>query len=373
MMYAWGQFLDHDLDLANSDGVTHIDVAVPNGDAVFPDGSSIPITRAIINPKTGTSPEHPATAINSVTGWLDGSQVYGSSAAVAASLRLPDGHMKTSEGGNLPIVADQYSAGDSRAAENASLTSLQVLFVREHNFQVDRLHKAHPAWGGEHLYQEARAIVTGELANVTYKEFLPKLLGRSVIDRYDGYKAKVDPRISEEFAGAAYRFGHSLVSAETERIDNNGELIGSGSTLRGTFFITPAAFAADTGADGFLRHLLSDASQAMDARIVDDLRNFLFDPPVGLDLAAINIQRGRDLGLGTLNQTRESLGLTSYKTFEQITRDAWDRRGDEAGVRLRRQSGPVDGRASRVPRGRRHGRGNFQVHYRRSIRATARW
>jgi peroxidase len=211
------------------------------------------------------------------------------------------------------------------------------------------------------------------LANVTYKEFLPKLLGRSVIDRYDGYKAKVDPRISEEFAGAAYRFGHSLVSAETERIDNNGELIGSGSTLRGTFFITPAAFAADTGADGFLRHLLSDASQAMDARIVDDLRNFLFDPPVGLDLAAINIQRGRDLGLGTLNQTRESLGLTSYKTFEQITRDAWDRRGDEAGVRLRRQSGPVDGRASRVPRGRRHGRGNFQVHYRRSIRATARW
>jgi predicted transposase YbfD/YdcC len=75
-------------------------------------------------------------------------------------------------------------------------------------------------------------------------------------------------------------------------------------------------------ADGFLRHLGTDASQAMDARIVDGLRNFLFDPPAGMDLAAINIQRGHDLGLGTLNETREALGLTSYTSFEQITDDA---------------------------------------------------
>jgi peroxidase len=71
-----------------------------------------------------------------------------------------------------------------------------------------------------------------------------------------------------------------------------------------------------------LRHLGTDASQAMDARIVDGLRNFLFDPPVGMDLAAINIQRGHDLGLGTLNETREALGLTPYTSFEQITDDA---------------------------------------------------
>ena len=31
-----------------------------------------------------------------------------------------------------------------------------------------------------------------------------------------------------------------------------------------------------------------------------------------MDLAAINIQRGHDLGLPTLNQTREALGLTPY-------------------------------------------------------------
>src|SRR3954447_14762946 len=65
----------------------------------------------------------------------------------------------------------------------------------------------------------------------------------------------------------------------------------------------------------------SDPSQAMDARIVDGLRNFLFDPPAGQDLAAINIERGRDLGLGTLNQTREALGLQAYTDFAQITHD----------------------------------------------------
>src|SRR4029077_19360259 len=52
-----------------------------------------------------------------------------------------------------------------------------------------------------------------------------------------------------------------------------------------------------------------------------DLRNFLFAPPDGIDLAAINIQRGRDLGLGTLNETREALGLTKYTSFDQITDD----------------------------------------------------
>src|SRR5262249_50086724 len=54
----------------------------------------------------------------------------------------------------------------------------------------------------------------------------------------------------------------------------------------------------------------------------DDLRNFLFAPPDAMDLASINIERGRDLGLGTLNETREALGLKPYTSFDQITHDA---------------------------------------------------
>jgi len=320
-MYAWGQFIDHDLDLARSDGTTHMDVQIPAGDPNFPDGSSISITRAVIDPATGAGTGHPATAVNSITGWLDASMIYGSDDQTAASLRLPDGHLKSSAGGNLPIVDGAFVAGDVRVAENPSLTALQTLFLREHNQQVDLLHAQHSEWTGDQLYNQARAIVNAEIAHITYSEFLPHLLGPDALGDYQGYDPSVDPRITLEFAGAAFRFGHSIVSEDTERIDNFGAVTGPALDLKDTFFMTPAEFASDGGADGFLRHLGSDESQAMDARIVDDLRNFLFDSPVSMDLAAINIQRGHDLGLPTLNDTREALGLTPYSDFSQITDD----------------------------------------------------
>jgi hypothetical protein len=53
-MYSWGQFVDHDLDLVTSDGVNHIDIPVKAGD--FPDVSSIPLTRSVIDPATGAEP-----------------------------------------------------------------------------------------------------------------------------------------------------------------------------------------------------------------------------------------------------------------------------------------------------------------------------
>src|SRR5260221_3033336 len=83
MMYAWGQFIDHDLDLALTGGA-NIGIAVPAGDPNFPAGSIIPATRAVIDPATGAGTGHPATAVNAISGWLDGSMVYGSDAATAA-------------------------------------------------------------------------------------------------------------------------------------------------------------------------------------------------------------------------------------------------------------------------------------------------
>ena len=320
MMYAWGQFVDHDLDLSNADGVNHIDITIPPDDQTFTPGSVIPLTRAMIDPATGPGTGHPATAVNAITGWLDASMVYGSDDATAASLRLPDGHMQTSPGNNLPIVNGMFVAGDARADENPDLTSLQTLFVREHNYQVDRLHAEHPDWTGDQLYQQARAIVTAEIENITYTEFLPHLLGPNAIKPYHGYNPNADPRITEEFAGAAYRFGHSIVSADIDSIDNLGNDT-SAQSLKDAFFEPASTFVANGGADGLLRHLGADASNALDVHIVDDLRNFLDAPPDGMDLAAINIERGRDLGLGTLNETRISLGLQPYTSFDQITRD----------------------------------------------------
>ena len=294
---------------------------MPARDPIF-HSSSITLTRSVIDPATGAGTNTPATAINQITGWLDASMVYGSTQAVTDNLRLPDGHMKTSAGGNLPVGADRLPmAGDVRAAENPGLTALQTLFVREHNFQVDQLKVQHPDWDGNHLYQEARAIVGAEIAHITYDEFLPKLLGPNLLTPYHGFDASADPRITEEFAGAAYRFGHSIVSDDTVRLDNNGNLTGPEIELKDAFFLKADQFNALGGADGFLRHLGADPAQTLDARIVDGLRNFLADPPAEKDLAAINIARGHDLGLGTLNETREALHLTPYTSFEQLTDD----------------------------------------------------
>jgi peroxidase len=321
IMYAWGQFIDHDLDLANQNPATNIAITVPDGDPNLQPGSSIPLSRVIVDPATGHDGK-PATAVNAVTGWLDASMVYGSDQATADSLRLNDGHMKTSAGNNLPIdpQSGMFMAGDVRAQENPDLTALQVLFVREHNYQVDLLEKQHPNWTGDQLYQQAKAIVTAEIANITYNEFLPHLLGPNALSEYHGYDPTVDPRITEEFAGAAYRFGHSIVSAEITKFGEQGQVLGE-QELKDAFFESPATFAANGGADALLRHLSSDESNALDVHIVDDLRNFLNAPPDALDLAAINIQRGRDLGLGTLNETREALGLTPYASFDQISSD----------------------------------------------------
>ena len=321
-MYAWGQFIDHDLTLTRTDGVNDISVVVPASDPVFAPGTIIPITRAVIDPTTGAGTANPAIPLNTTTAWLDASMVYGFNATVAASLRLPDGHMKMSAGGYLPIADCMFVAGDPRAAENPALTALQTLFVREHNYQVDKLHQEHPHWSGDKLYDYARAIVTAEIANVTYSEFLPNLLGADTLTPYTGYKPNVDPHLTLEFAAAAYRFGHSIVSGETEGLAENGEVIaGSEDNLQDVFFQPAVNFIDNGGLGGQLRHLAADPSQALDARIVEDLRNFLIDPPLAMDLAAINIQRSRDVGLGTLNQTREALGLDPYSSFSQITSD----------------------------------------------------
>ena len=319
MMYAWGQFIDHDLDLMSSDGVTSIAIDIPADDPVL-QGTTIPMTRTVIDPLTGVA-GRPAAAINGITGWLDGSMVYGSDAVTANALRSADGHLLTSAGNNLPIVNGQFRAGDVRVQETPDLTALQTLFLREHNRLVDRLAQQHPTWSGDQLYQEARAIVGAEIAVITYKEFLPHLIGSRAIAPYRGFNPAVDARLSEEFAGAAFRFGHSIVSANLEKIGEQGQTLGTPVSLREAFFQSTGDFVADGGAAGLLRHLAADRSNALDVHLVDDLRNFLDVGPMAMDLAAINIQRGRDLGLGTLNQTRAALGLKAYRTFAEITAD----------------------------------------------------
>jgi peroxidase len=319
-MYALGQFIDHDIDLNQdqtpaADGSNTLSMTIPADDPTLPPGSQINITRGQVDPASGD-------AINSVTQYLDLSQVYGSDPTTAASLRNPDGTLKTSTGDNLPIVDGQYYGGDVRAAENPDLTSLDVLFVREHNYWVGQLHAEDPSLTGDQLYSMARAITTAEYQNIVYTEFLPHLLGANVLTPYQGYNSSVSPQIFEEFSTAAYRFGHSIISPTETKIANDG-LVLEQTDLVAASAEPPSAYPYGGGADALLRNLAQDYSQQEGATINDDLRNMLNANPPGDvgDLAAIDILRERDLGIATLNQTREALGMTPYTSFDQITSD----------------------------------------------------
>lgn len=330
-IYVWGQFLDHDIDLSltpnDPEAKESFGISVPTDDPLFnPSGSEgveIPLTRSDFNSETGTSTENPRQQVNSITGFIDGSQIYGSSEETTNLLReFSGGRMRIGDDGLLPKDEDgRIQAGDIRAAENPSLTALHALFLREHNRIAEELATQNPDWSDEELFQQARAVVVAELQSITYNEFLPALLGPRGLTQYRGYDESVNPSIANEFSTAAYRFGHSTLNDDIGFFDNSGRPVADEVALSDAFFATN--LLEEFGLEAVLKYDASSVSQEIDTLVVDGLRNFLFGPPGagGLDLAALNIQRGRDHGLDDYNSTRQSYGLEAYDSFDDITSD----------------------------------------------------
>lgn len=342
MMYAFGQFLDHDIDLTpDASPAESFNVAVPAGDPWFdPQGTGtqvIPLNRSLYDTSTGSSAGNVRQQLNTITSFIDGSQIYGSTPDRAAALRtFSGGHLKTSDGNLLPfntgglanandahLVPDDqlFLAGDVRANENIELTAMQTLFMREHNRIADKISHDHPGMSDEQIYQQARRTVIAELQVITYNEFLPALLGDNAIKPYSGYKPNVNPGISNEFSTAAFRFGHSMLGSDIEFLDNQGNPVHDPVELRDAFF-NPGVLE-ETGIDPILKYLASDRAEEIDTKVVDDVRNFLFGQPGqgGFDLASLNIQRGRDHGVADYNTVRAAYGLPRVHQFSDITSD----------------------------------------------------
>ena len=78
---------------------------------------------------------------------------------------------------------------------------MHTLFVREHNRLADRIVRVYETMTDEEVYQLARKLVAAEIQAITYREFLPALMGSNApqLDRdtyqYDFSK---DPSIMTE-------------------------------------------------------------------------------------------------------------------------------------------------------------------------------
>lgn len=334
-LWQWGQFLDHDIDLTDgSDPPEPEDIHIPTGDRFF-DPESTGVEVMSFNRSIYVPDSRPRQQLNEITHWIDGSNVYASEDERAHELRAldGDGKLKMSEGRLLPFnesgsanaggaAAALFLAGDVRANEQVGLTAMHTLFVREHNRRADVIRAANPQMSGDVVYEYARQYVGALLQVITYQEYLPALLGEDWSSPYEGYDPSVDARIANMFSTAIYRYGHSALSPTLLRVDAEGREIAAGHLpLRNAFFNPDAII--DEGIEALLRGLATQRCQTIDARIIDDVRNFLFGPPGagGFDLAALNIQRGRDHGLPGYAEVRRALGLMVPTSFAEISSD----------------------------------------------------
>ena len=346
----WGQFVDHDLDLFAEFEEEECEescefeetcpfcfpITVPPtdpnfGEATENEGDCLPLARSVgscmrpLNSKFEMAREQ----INQLTHYQDASNVYGSIQEEAESLRLFSGGLLRQGGrtdslkGNLPVgpeLSDSgapfFVAGDVRANEHVALTVMHTIWLREHNRIVRELAELNPCWDDERLYQEGRKIVGALMQVITYKEFLPLFFGdegfKTFIGPYSGYKSNVEASVPNSFATAAFRVGHTLIRPTFARLDNEHKPLSIGPLgLREAFF-NPLQYYVSGGTDPILRGLVEEKSREVDEFVNRVLTTQLFAPSddsIGQDLAARNIQRGREHA------------IPSYREFQQYCFD----------------------------------------------------
>lgn len=380
--WIWGQFLDHDIGLRDE---------TYTGDASLPFSVSDPLesfrndfgvigfSRTPAAPGTGVTSAR--QQINTLSSYIDASNVYGTTADRLVWLRAgplspgatPGAALLLTPGGYLPrrdargdastapamalmgalaaTPGRAAVAGDVRANENIALTMMHTLFAREHN----RIVAALPDYlSSEEKFQIARRVVGAEIQRITYTEFLPAMGVR--LAPYRGYDATVDAGLGNEFATVGYR-AHSMIhgefelaapagyynDAQLEAFEAQGIEVEDGGAGVALAIPLNVAFGnpdllEQVGMETLVAGL-GERQYKNDEQIDNTLRSILFGVPgpgvdpstcsgpvvvpgcysVVSDLGAIDVQRARDHGMPSYNDMRRAYGLPPKPSFVAIT------------------------------------------------------
>ncbi|MDA8479024.1 heme peroxidase [Citrobacter sp. Awk 4] len=233
------------------------------------------------------------------------------------------------------LLDRHFITGDGRGNENIGLTAVHSVFHSEHNRLVEQykttiletndidlinqwLMPEHqiteiPAdtstlqWNGEYLFQAGRFATEMQYQHLVFEEF-----ARAVQPAVDPFvfsnTADINPAIFAEFAHVVYRFGHSMLTETVARTDADMQ---DGDIGLIEAFLNPVAFhelngetiSSEQAVGAIVRGMTRQVGNEIDEFITEALRNNLVGLP--LDLGALNIARGRDTLMPTLNQARE--------------------------------------------------------------------
>jgi hypothetical protein len=383
-VWAWGQFLDHDLGLRDETPGESAPIAF---DAADPLESFTNDFRSMGFARTPAAPGATKTReqVNTLSSFIDASNVYGTTqqrlewlrtgpvdgqlSNNAATLMLPDGYLPRVSTrkdvaappvdlmGALAGTPERAAvAGDVRANENIALTAIQTLFAREHNRIVASLPANLPY---AHKFEIARRVVGAEVQAITYTEFLPAVGVK--LPRYRGYDPNVDPTLTNEFATVAFR-AHSMVHGEFEVDFDPGTYTAEQLAAfrragievveeAPSHLVIPLTVAfgnpdllQSVGLGPMLASLAEERQYRNDEQIDNAMRSVLFgvprpgtDPTLCqtpvidpkcfsgvVDLGALDIMRGRDHGIASYNALRRAYGLAPKATFASITGESSD-------------------------------------------------
>jgi len=239
----------------------------------------------------------------------------------------------------LPRLRGAFS-GDGRINENFGLTAVHHVWHENHNWQIDNLIQAisvaqaadptHTAalvwqdptafkdaagnytigsssgaiaWNFEKMFQAAVLINQTEYQHVAIDQYARGLTPN--IPLFFMYDTSVNADVSIEYSQAAFRFGHSQLRETIDALDPNGNLTAAVTHYAlEQAFLDPAGFAK-VGPAAIALGMTRQVASELDEIVTPALQQKLLGQPQ--DLAAINIARGRDLGIPTLNALRKEL------------------------------------------------------------------
>ncbi|KAK7080273.1 hypothetical protein SK128_017771, partial [Halocaridina rubra] len=374
LLMSWGQFIDHDITataLAKGKNGSSIPCCIPEviyqPSILHPECAPIKIpdndpdyspynqtcmefTRSASAPRCHFGPRE---QLNQQTAFIDGSVIYGGKEEQLRHLRthkdgLLDSQVTLDGRELLPPSMDPddgcndkeqtgydrycFVSGDSRVNEQILLTIFHTIWARQHNLLAGILKDLNPDWEDETLFQESRRIVIAQMQHITYNEYVPSILGPNFMkylklsplkgeEQTNDYDEDMHPSIANEFAAAAFRFGHSQIQGLIQRIDAPGKNV-KFSQLMKEFFAPFSLYDRNSMGD-LVRGEASQSASAVDTYFTSQVTSHLFQgkSAIGLDLVSINIQRGRDHGVAPYNRWRMYCGLKPAQNFTDLSPD----------------------------------------------------